>query len=716
MNKLKFRFTCFSSCCVTPVLLAFLVLAGVQTVQAAIIRVNVNAVGGDGTSWGSAYQSLTLALAAANSGDELWVAKGVYTPLNIGRTATFQLKSGVAIYGGFAGTETLRTQRNFNTQITVLSGDLTKDDVKDVHGVTSTINGTNAIHVVLAANVINSIIDGVTVSGGNANSIDSYNGDNSGGGINTNDSDITLNNIIFSGNQGIKGGGMYSGRSKITLNNAYFTSNNSDDEYSGGIGGGMCIGGSIVTLNNVIFSENKAGSLGGGMCTDYQVQEENIIKMNNVTFKNNQAWSCGGARITEVGKYSIINSRFNDNYGGGLCSGGESDLVMENVTFSGNNAPNSQGGGLYFNWYSTATLTDVTFNNNQSAQEGGGMYSDHEVDVTLTRVTFTNNQALRGGGMCSFASSNSGPLGNILLRNVTFNGNQATDAGGGLYSGGENSSLTNVIFSNNKAKTNGGGMYSNYSFENNAKLNFVIFDGNYSQEFGGGMYTGEHIGNTELTNVSFRGNKADISGGGMYNNQVYIINNEQASTTLTNIIFSNNHATISGGGLFTYRNDLTMKNITFSGNKSLSGGGIFNDESVPTLTNCILWGDSATNGPEIFNNSNDPAIISFSNVQGGYPGTGNSDRNPLFVNPVSATLAPTVAGDYHLRTGSPAIDAGDNNAVTIAVDRDGKPRLEDGDGNGTARVDLGAYEYRGTSIPSRGSITLPWLMLLLDQQ
>ena len=56
--------------------------------------------------------------------------------------------------------------------------------------------------------------------------------------------------------------------------------------------------------------------------------------------------------------------------------------------------------------------------------------------------------------------------------------------------------------------------------------------------------------------------------------------------------------------------------------------------------------------------------------------------------------APTTAGDLRLWTGSPAIDTGDNQYVTpIATDLDGKPRIIDGDGDGDATVDMGAYEY-----------------------
>ena len=74
------------------------------------IYVNLNASGsGDGSSWDNAFTNLESALAAANSGDEIWVAKGTYKPGDT-REDSFQLKDGGSIYGGFAATETTLEQ------------------------------------------------------------------------------------------------------------------------------------------------------------------------------------------------------------------------------------------------------------------------------------------------------------------------------------------------------------------------------------------------------------------------------------------------------------------------------------------------------------------------------------------------------------------------------------------------------------------------------
>ncbi len=73
----------------------------------SIFRVAKDGDGSDGSTWDKAYTDIQTAITAAVSGDEIWVAAGVYTP-GIEISDTFQLKSGVAIYGGFAATETVK--------------------------------------------------------------------------------------------------------------------------------------------------------------------------------------------------------------------------------------------------------------------------------------------------------------------------------------------------------------------------------------------------------------------------------------------------------------------------------------------------------------------------------------------------------------------------------------------------------------------------------
>ena len=258
--------------------------------------------------------------------------------------------------------------------------------------------------------------------------------------------------------------------------------------------------------------------------------------------------------------------------------------------------------------------------------------------------------------------------------------------GGGMYNYEGSPTLTNCTFSHNSASEGGrgGGMCN---LENSSpNLTNCTFSGN-SAHVGGGMYN-RWNSRPILTNCTFRGNFAwgdlSLGGGGM-------CNWGSSSPTLTNCTFSGNCAIASyGGGMSNWRQSRpTLTNCTFSGNwAQRRGGGMYNYQSSPfltTLTNCILWGNRVTlmgNGLRQISGS---AAVSYSNIQGGFPGEGNIDTDPLFVDlgywhdnntPDEPRDDYWVDGDYHLKSQagrfdqttqawvkddvtSPCIDAGD---------------------------------------------------------
>ena len=120
--------------------------------QGSVVYVNKAATGANnGNDWANAYIDLQTALSNATSGDEIWVATGIYTP-GITISDTFNLVSGVGLFGGFAATETLRTQRDWIANPTILSGDIANDDIT-VDGVVTSTNsvlGINNYHVIFA--------------------------------------------------------------------------------------------------------------------------------------------------------------------------------------------------------------------------------------------------------------------------------------------------------------------------------------------------------------------------------------------------------------------------------------------------------------------------------------------------------------------------------------------------------------------------------------
>jgi parallel beta-helix repeat protein len=177
-----------------------------------------------------------------------------------------------------------------------------------------------------------------------------------------------------------------------------------------------------------------------------------------------------------------------------------------------------------------------------------------------------------------------------------------------------------------------------------------------------------------LTNCTFAGNWADWGGG---------MRNDYSSPTLTNCTFAGNEVLDSGGGIYNGYSSPTLTNCTFWGNVAwVDGGGMYNEySSTPTLTNCILWADS----PDEVENAGSTPSVTYSDVQGGYTGTGNINADPLFVDPGS--------GGFHLGPGSPCIDAGDNEAPNLPpYDFEGDLRIVDGDRDGAAIVDMGVDE------------------------
>jgi predicted outer membrane repeat protein len=436
-------------------------------IHPARLYVKWNASGANnGISWGNAYRDLQSALAAASSGDEIWVAAGTYKPASgANRSATFQLKDNVAVYGGFSGAETTRDQRNPVANITVLSGDIDNNDsqvpmITDLTTVTG--NLTNSYHVVTGAD--NATLDGFNITAGNADG-NWVGSTGNGGGLYNYLADPTLANIIFIGNQASAGGGLSNTYSSPVLSFVTFDGNKAT-----GFGGGMFnYSNSSPALINVSFINNLAQE-GGGMANDHS----NPILMDVTFSKNGLTYSGGeGAGMNNYfSSPSLTNVTFRENspaYFGGGMSNYVSDPFLRNVIFDKNSAT-AGGAGLNNNYSSGPMLIDVTFSGNTTTGAGGGMRNAYNSKPDLWGVTFQANSAREGGAMYNFSSS-------PLLTNATVTGNTA-DYGGGIVNISHSTpSLTHVTVNNNMAATSGGGMYI-YNDSPGSTIRNSIFWGN----------------------------------------------------------------------------------------------------------------------------------------------------------------------------------------------------------------------------------------------
>src|SRR4030095_14116138 len=207
-------------------------LSGVALAGGVVRYVDASATGANnGTSWADAFTDLQSALAIASGGDEIWVAAATYKPTSTAdRTISFAMKNAVGIYGGFAGTETQRGQRDPAANVTILSGDIgTGGDASD-----------NSYHVVLADGTVSlsGVLDGFTITGGQANG-GGANQDR-GGGMWDNGGSPTLNNLKFTSNFALEGGGFRVTSGAPVLTGCSFLSNSVS---SPGTGGGLKSGG-----------------------------------------------------------------------------------------------------------------------------------------------------------------------------------------------------------------------------------------------------------------------------------------------------------------------------------------------------------------------------------------------------------------------------------------------------------------------------------------
>ena len=225
------------------------------------------------------------------------------------------------------------------------------------------------------------------------------------------------------------------------------------------------------------------------------------------------------------------------------------------------------------------------------------------------------------------------------------------------------------------------------------------------QPSGGGIYSAAGMSTTSvtLTNVIVTGNTATHGGG---------IDNELGSTlVMTGVTVSGNMASVAGGGVVNEARapGATLTNVTISGNTAGTGGGLTNDGDL-TLSFVTISGNSLDgSGDHTIRNTILANSASSTNCSGG--GTllaedhnldsgstcGFTDPSDLInrdpdLGPLQDNGGPTFT--HALAAGSPAIDAGSGDCPPPATDQRGVMRPVDGNGDGTAVCDIGAFEFQ----------------------
>jgi len=258
------------------------------TIQAKTIFVKVGTTG-NGTSWEDATGDLLAALFAAQSGDEVWVSRGIYYPANDGdRTVTFTIPDGVKVLGGFIGNETSADQRNPQKNMTRLSGDIgVEGDASD-----------NAYSVITIENAgQNTLLDGFIIEGGVASS-DGETGSpqRSGGGLYLKNASPVIANCIIRNNYARDGGAVYNNGIGAACNpefiNCTFLTNRADLDGGAVFNDGRRGGNASPRFEKCQFVQNE-GNYGGAMC-NYGGKGKSNPVLIECTFKGNEAYLRGG--------------------------------------------------------------------------------------------------------------------------------------------------------------------------------------------------------------------------------------------------------------------------------------------------------------------------------------------------------------------------------------------------------------------------------------
>lgn len=417
-----------------------------------IIYVDGDATGAsDGTSWENAYRYLQDALAEYHWEAQIRVAQGIYRPDQGGRdvmpgdrNAAFEIKDRTRLKGGYAGAGYPDPNaRDIDLYETILSGDLSGDDAPYFAGRLE--NSYHVVRVKVDHREYGFIIDGVSITGGNADGFD----------------------------ENTRGGGIYCDYSgEVTVTGCTIT-----DNFAVSQGGGMYNENGSATLRDCQFSGNYARSQGGGISNRF-----GSPILENCGFTGNVS-NNGGAIFNSAGEMTLTRCTFVWNCAGdgGSISNNDSEATVTECMFELNRALGGAGGAM-FNSNSSPIVTDCTFRFND-AEEGGGMANYYyRSRPTVAGCLFTENYASERGGGISNVESRPTLTGCIFSRNAAGPG-ESGGKGGAIYNTRSPATIANCTLVDNafytpETYTLGGYGDAIYSSDWNAGiiLNCIVWD------------------------------------------------------------------------------------------------------------------------------------------------------------------------------------------------------------------------------------------------
>jgi len=696
--------------------------------HAATLFVKQNATGANtGDSWANAFTNLSTALTVATGGDEIWVAaatenfggtlvplRGRYRPgVTATAEASFQLKPGVKLYGGFIGTETSVAERSLAwpgvspPQVTWLTG---------WGGGSSWLTQ----HLLRADSSITeeTVVDGFRIVG--AGTPDTSGLDAVGGGLLNEGGSPVFRNCIFVSLQGQSGSAVYSTGGNPTFINCVFTQNSAttgpggtvtatdgaprlinctvtaNTAPAGGIGG-VVLPADGEVVNSILWGNGGSGaSVSGAGEITYSVVEGGHPGAGNLGADPLLRWLNevprlgAGSPAIDAGNDSALPASVTIDFSGqprwraGVGSEGAyaevprvdiGALESGGVTFV---RPNAPPGGDGLNWASAfvdlyQALTNSVARHDQEVWVAAGTYRPHTGLPADRRRSFAASVMYGGFAGTETRRDQRDPAANetVLSGDIGVAGNNGDNSQQIVY-GGDGALIDGFTIRDGNGLDGVVGTFSGtgVAFGGNATVRNCQFVNN--RGVGGAAIW---IGGTGLVErCVFRGNVSTLGAGALYLRQ---------SGRVENSLFVGNQSD-NGGAIFVEGTGELINCTIVNNHATLYGGGVWGAAQV---VNCIFWGNTAGfSGGQIFGAGASINCI----VQGGWPGSNLPVASPGF--------ADAGAGEFRLLPTSPAVDAGYTTGLFSELDAAGNARALDGNGNGLVVVDIGAFEY---GVPNR---------------